>query len=519
MATNQSSNVGKWKRAKDKSSAHKTGACKLGVRLFSNGSNVKEWEKALVRHISKKGMQHYLEEHFSMQADRDLVYRMSVERFLARDQRTSNANMLQEAQLQKLITKEGISSLTESDQKVEAIPIDSQMLTTPNVRAHANAQGELTQTARKVAKEKEREERIRKNAEMFIRQRANKQSPLEIRAQRNIAFYLAPYTALSLNQKDDRAIYKHVNPFNGEEMWYELESDEDQAARYELYEVMSESLVNVPKHVTAAVVDGDIHALYTRIITHYDDIGRQAIVASIESGWAKLQKWTHEPFLTFTSKVKELRHLMSENNMLMDEDLIMNKIQAAIHKDPCAAEVMNRVLVGKTPSWEELLDLMKGPMDAEERKSRALRQQERDSKKGTHQKSTHPNTQSTRVNKATAVSKPCFRFAETGECPFGDKCWYEHQDVDGKAKFTQQKNARKEKKAGKNHGKGKGAPRTRTHVKFARRSASNDSGDEDTSSGEEQQEGFNQEVREFQSKHGLTDEVMKDLARLMVNQQ
>jgi hypothetical protein len=298
------------------------------------------------------------------------------------------------------------------------------------------------------------------------------------------------------------------------------------------------------------VEEGDIHALYTSVITHYDDLGRKERVRILEKRIAQMRKAPTESFRSFTSRVKEWEVECQLEEYVMDPDQFLNHIEEAIDADSDAEAVrltVMQIAQGSIKTVGELLKLMGDPMQQKEQKARVeqARKQVNAATKKKKEKETvatakAPTTQAYNAKNTASTDrgkKPCFKFAETGACKFGDKCYYEHVLVDAdtlskmkakaekrraeKKKYQESQAAQRGSGSGTRSGKGgrggKRAYNRKQHKAFmSKLSTWSDSEEEeekhdDTDDSEDMMNAVTK-MKELKKKHNLSKQAVIDIA-------
>jgi hypothetical protein len=222
------------------------------------------------------------------------------------------------------------------------------------------------------------------------------------------------------------------------------------------------SLKGIPNHVTAGVVSGNVYDRFERVIVFFDDVSRETIVEQVDKSLNMLVKTKKECFSAFTSRFKNIEHMMDQQGMIMDPALLMAKLTNAITSsaDTDCKEAMRqvRMTVGlPTGTASELLAALAGPMRDREKERKA------DDARATGAAQQSVNAAwSGRGGKGgrgkggagRGSGKPnvCIKFAE-GNCTLGDKCFYTHRTLTA-AELVALKAATAAKRAARMAGKG-----------------------------------------------------------------
>jgi hypothetical protein len=136
------------------------------------------------------------------------------------------------------------------------------------------------------------------------------------------------------------------------------------------------SLKGIPSHVTAGVVPGNVFDRFERVITFFDDVTRESIVEHVDKTLNQLVKKEKETFSSFTSRFKNIEHMMEQQGMVVDPHLLLAKLSNAIMSsgDSDCKEAMRQVklTVGlNTGTASELLKAMAIPMRDREKERKA----------------------------------------------------------------------------------------------------------------------------------------------------
>jgi len=276
----------------------------------------------------------------------------------------------------------------------------------------------------------------------------------ERRGAQHTVFYLNPLTALDLDDEEDRDVVCHVYTLHDETMRYAVESPQDAQLRMKLDGLIVDSLSAIPSHITTGVLAGNIHDRFERVVLFFDDIGRKALIAEIDDNLGTICKRARESFATFTSRFKDIEHRMKEQNMAIDPELMLSKLEHAITSsaDDMVRSTLRQVKMAiglPTSTTDELLAAMAEPMrdrekdhkathdkgvKAEQQRVNALYSQNGGGRgQGGKGKGGNGGKGGGRGAKGGNKSKTgtCLKFAE-GTCTRGDQCFFKHVTLSAK---------------------------------------------------------------------------------------
>jgi hypothetical protein len=189
----------------------------------------------------------------------------------------------------------------------------------------------------------------------------------ERRGAQHTVFFLDPLTALDLDDDEDKEMVCHEHTLHDETMRYAVESANDAQVRMKLDGMIARSLSAIPAHVTTGVVTGNIHDRFERVVLFFDDIGRKALIEQIDEDLTSIVKRSRESFAAFTSRFKDLEFRMREQQMTIDPELMLSKLERAItsSKDEGVRSALGQVKMAinlPTGTTDDLLAAMAGPM-------------------------------------------------------------------------------------------------------------------------------------------------------------
>jgi hypothetical protein len=447
------------------------------LSLAGNGSNVKAWECAVHSALQTQGMICLLMADYGMHVSSDKTLALDLKMRVDRAIHTGRAEVVTrarfvaaEAAVAKSEATLAKSRKMKAEERLEAKNIMPKL--EPVEVEETKEQVEVHEVASSTKETKEQKMRARA---AVIAERMNTHAlTTERRGAQHTVFYLDPLTGLALDDEDDPDVACHVVTLHGETMRYAVESPQDAQLRMKLDALIVDSLIAIPPHITTGVLPGNIHDRFKRVVLFFDDVGRKALIAEIDENLGTICKRTRESFAAFTSRFKDIERRMDEQDMVIDPQLMLSKLEHALTSsaDEEVKITLRQVKLAiglPTSTTDELLASMAEPMRDREKDHKATQdksvkaEQQRVNAlyqsgggRGQGGKGRGGKGKGGRGAKGGNKSKTaCLKFAE-GRCTYGDQCHFKHVALDAKeiAELKAKLAAAKAAKAPPNNAKG-----------------------------------------------------------------
>lgn len=232
---------------------------------------------------------------------------------------------------------------------------------------------------------------------------------------------------------------------------YEPESDLKRLQRQVGWQLITQSISDMPPANWKSIPVGNVHGLYTLITSHYRENDRKSVVKELNERLTGLAKSRSELFVTFHGRYQQLVLEMEKVGMNVDDDMMYTHVERALKMsdDEKLLKIYDSVLLisGKPETAEALFEKLLPAMKRHEndartkhdlndaRTNRDLNEdKERERKKKREEKNEEKaHALRTRAGDSTALSNSdiigtCLEFCETGKCP-RINCSFKHQKL------------------------------------------------------------------------------------------
>ncbi|MFZ9065614.1 MAG: C2HC-type zinc finger protein, partial [bacterium] len=293
----------------------------------------------------------------------------------------------------------------------------------------------------------ELEAHIRKTAEEMIEKLQIEHAQSESRGVRKEVIYLEYMSSVPEHKA-------YLNPqatilvkAEGVTRLYEPESDLKRLQRDVGWQLITQSISDMPPANWKSVPLGNVHGLYTLITSHYRENDRKSVVKELNERLTGLAKSRSELFVTFHGRYQQLVLEMEKVGMNVDDDMMYTHVERALKMsgDEKLLKIYDSVLLisGKPETAEALFEKLLPAMKRHENDARTKHdlndartnrdlndETERERKKKKEEKA---RTLRTRADDSTVLSNSdiigtCLEFSETGKCP-RINCSFKHQKL------------------------------------------------------------------------------------------
>ena len=381
--------------------------------------NIPEWEEGIKNAFATAGIGHLLSKFSGVMAPPDQVAQLQVERELG-------------VVLGGLIMKPLLPStppLTKSE---------------PLMSSPRKPEKLVLSEAQRVA---ELEAHIRKTASEMTEQLQIEHAQSESRGVRKEVIFLEYLSSVPVEKA-------YLNPkatilvtVEGAIKLFEPESDLKRLQRQSGWQLITQSINDMPPANWKSVELGNVYGLYSLLTSHYRQNDRKSVVKALNERLTDLAKSRSELFVTFHGRYEQLVLEMEKVGMNVDDDMMYAHVERALNTsgDEAMMEMYKSVLLvsGKPETAEALFTHMLPAMERLDNDARTKRdlngnttatendERERERKKKKEEKAAR--TLKARADGGTALSNSdimgtCLEFSERGTCP-RINCSFKHQKL------------------------------------------------------------------------------------------
>jgi len=155
---------------------------------------------------------------------------------------------------------------------------------------------------------------------------------------------------------------------------YEPESDLKRLQRQVGWQLITQSISDMPPANWKSVALGNVHGLYALITSHYRENDRKSVVKALNERLTGLAKGRSELFVTFHGRYQQLVHEMEKVGMNVDDDMMYTHVERALKMsdDEQLVKIYESVLLlsGKPETAEALFEKLLPAMKRHENDAR-----------------------------------------------------------------------------------------------------------------------------------------------------
>ncbi|MFZ9065514.1 MAG: C2HC-type zinc finger protein, partial [bacterium] len=388
----------------------------------SFAENIPEWEEALRNTFATAGFGHLLGRHSSLMAPPDQVARLLIERELETVLNT--------------IGKVNINTKVKVEPPLGALGLPKDDPSSAKSDGYSSSISEQERVKRLEAV-------YRENARLHLEDAHVEHAQSESRGVRKEVVFLESLSSM-------RVEYAYLNPratvlvdIKNEPRLFEPESDQKRLQREAAWQLITQSITDMPDANWKSVEHGNVFGLYSLITSHYRENDRKSVVGDLHTRLTNLSKGKTELFVTFHARFMQLQLEMEKVGMNMDEDFLYNYVEKAMKgsDDVGMVETYKQVLLthgGRPATLDTLFSILLPAMKRLENDARTNRdlidEKERERKKKREEKKEEKaHVLKTRAGDSTALSNSdiigtCLEFSETGKCP-RTNCAFKHNEL------------------------------------------------------------------------------------------
>jgi hypothetical protein len=236
---------------------------------------------------------------------------------------------------------------------------------------------------------------------------------------------------------------------------FEPESDLKRLQRQSGWQLITQSISDMPPANWKSIALGNVHGLYTLITSHYRENDRKSVVKALNERLTALAKSRSELFVTFHGRYEQLVLEMEKVGMNVDDDMMYTHVERALKMsdDETLVKIYDSVLLisGKPETAEALFskllpamkrhendartkhDLNGDKTENDARTNRDLNDERERELKKKKEENLRASTFKARTDDSTALSSgdiigTCLEFSETGKCPRMN-CSFKHRKL------------------------------------------------------------------------------------------
>jgi len=225
---------------------------------------------------------------------------------------------------------------------------------------------------------------------------------------------------------------------------YEPESDLKRMQRQAGWQLITQSVSDMPPANWKSIALGNVHGLYTLITSHYRENDRKSVVKELSARLTGLAKNQAELFVTFHARYEQLILEMEKVGMNVDDDVLYTHVERALASsdDDRLQKIYESVLLitGKPETTQALFEILLPAMKRLENSARTKHdsnenqtehERNKNKKKKEKEKAEAARTLKAQTNdnsarKGSDVMGTCLDFSTTGKCP-RTNCAFEHE--------------------------------------------------------------------------------------------
>ena len=388
--------------------------------------NIPEWEEATKNTFATAGIGHLLSKFSSRMTPPDQVAALQVERELG--------VVLSGIKL-------GSGSLSPSPSvKSERMsppgPMSPESSKSPRKPERVVEQSNISEAERLV----ELEAFIRETAREMTEELQIEHAQSESRGVRKEVIFLEHLTSVP-----ERLAY--LNPkatvlttIDGVTRLFEPESDLKRLQRQAGWQLITQSVSDMPPANWKGIALGNVYGLYTLITSHYRENDRKSVVKELNARLTSLGKSQTELFVTFHARYEQLILEMDKVGMNLDDDVLYTHVERALttSDDEEIGKIYEHVLLisGKPETTQALFAILLPAMKRLENDARTKHDlngdnTENERKKKKKEKAEAARTLRTQTHDSAArksgdVMGTCLDFSTTGNCS-RTNCAFKHE--------------------------------------------------------------------------------------------
>jgi hypothetical protein len=383
--------------------------------------NIPEWEEATKNTFATAGIGHLLSKFSSRMTPPDQVAALQVERELG-------------VVLSGI--KWGSGSLSPSP-KIEPTG-ESESSKSPQKPEKNVEQSNISEAKRLV----ELEALIRETAREMTEELQIEHAQSESRGVRKEVIFLEHLTSVPERKAYLNPKATVLTTIDGVTRLYEPESDLKRLQRQAGWQLITQSVSDMPPANWKGIALGNVHGLYTLITSHYRDNDRKSVVKELNARLTSLDKSQTELFVTFHARYEQLILEMDKVGMNVDDDVLYTHVERALttSDDEEIGKIYEHVLLlsGKPETTQALFAILLPAMKRLENDARTKHdlngdntENERKKEKKKKEKAEAARTLRTQTydnaaRKSGDVMGTCLDFSTTGTCS-RTNCAFKHE--------------------------------------------------------------------------------------------
>jgi hypothetical protein len=285
------------------------------------------------------------------------------------------------------------------------------------------------------------EARIRETAKEMTDELLLEHAQSESRGVRKEVIFLESMTAVPVDEAYLNPSASILTTVEGVTRLYEPESDLKRMQRQGGWQLITQSIIDMPPANWKSVSLGNVYGLYSLITSHYRENDRKSVVKELSARVSSLTKHKSELFVTFFARYEQLVLEMEKVGMGMDDDVLYTHVERALTEsdDRRLKQIYESSLLlsGKPETtqalFESLLPAMKRlennahkkhdlyDMDDESNEEKKKKQEARALKAQAYGKA----DSAARKGGAGDIMGTCLEYSTTGKCPRAH-CPFDH---------------------------------------------------------------------------------------------
>jgi hypothetical protein len=388
--------------------------------------NIPEWEEATKNTFATAGIGHLLSKFSSRMTPPDQVAALQVERELgvvlsgikwgSGSLFPSPSVKIQPMEPPSTMSAESSKSPRKPEKKVE--------------------QSNISEAERLV----ELEALIRETAREMTEELQMEHAQSESRGVRKEVIFLEHLTSVPERKAYLNPKATVLTTIDGVTRLYEPESDLKRLQRQAGWQLITQSVSDMPPANWKGIALGNVHGLYTLITSHYRENDRKSVVKELNARLTSLGKSQTELFVTFHARYEQLILEMDKVGMNVDDDVLYTHVERALttSDDEEIKKIYEHVLLlsGKPETTQALFAILLPAMKRLENDARTKHdlngddtENERKKKKkekAEAARTLRTQTHSSAASKSSDIMGTCLDFSTTGNCS-RTNCAFKHE--------------------------------------------------------------------------------------------
>jgi len=388
--------------------------------------NIPEWEEATKNTFATAGIGHLLSKFSSRMTPPDQVAALQVERELG--------VVLSGIRWGSESLSPSPSAKSKGEPMAPPGPMSAESSESPRKPERKVEQSTISEAQRLV----ELEALIRETAREMTEELQFEHAQSESRGVRKEVIFLEHLTSVPERKAYLNPKATVLTTIDGVTRLYEPESDLKRLQRQAGWQLITQSVSDMPPANWKGIALGNVHGLYTLITSHYRENDRKSVVKELNARLTSLGKSQTELFVTFHARYEQLILEMDKVGMNVDDDVLYTHVERALttSDDEEIGKIYEHVLLlsGKPETTQALFAILLPAMKRLENDARTkhdlngdnTENERKKKKKAEAARTLRTQTHDSAARKSGDVMGTCLEFSTTGLCT-RTNCAFKHE--------------------------------------------------------------------------------------------